>query len=188
MAWVDLATVKQHLQISHTAEDASLTLLIEGVQAWLGEFTGLHLSATEGVVGEEFTEDLPGGSLSLRPRKLPIRSVSKVLDRENDDDDLVESEDLVITSHRILREATEDGIGWDAGPSRYRVTYKGGLGKNDTDSRVAAIKLFLLDVCYHKYHARGGKTKEGPIDFAQLVEGQGLMPSLRKLCIKITIG
>ena len=152
MSWLRLNTVKQFLQISHTAEDDALRMLVEGVEAALSLATNIHLSTTAHTDGEEFTEDLDGGGLGLRPKYLPIRSVSAVLDRENDDEDITDSETIDHTPSRIVRE--DDESEWDDGVQRYRVTYRGGYGVSDTDREVASLKLVALQVCHQIYHGR----------------------------------
>jgi len=174
VSWISLATVKQYLQVSHSQEDDALQILVDGAQGYLAEASGIHMSNTATSGGESFVEDLHGGNLSLRPRHLPIRSVTRILDTEDDDAEV--TEDYKNTQMRIVREDEDEE--WETGSNRYQVSYLGGFGVSDTDPRVSALKMLLLELCHLKYHGRGE-------DFDALARSSGVQKSIGKLSMKL---
>ena len=77
---------------------------------------------------------------------------------------------------------------WVGGVGRWRVTYMGGYTASDTGLVVAALKGFLLDLCYQKYHARGGKSSEDGVSFDAICSSTGLKRQIKALSVKIPVG
>lgn len=185
MGWLTTDTVKQFLQIGHTREDDALALLVAGAQAFLGEQTGIHLSDSADVDGEVFVEDIDGGPFALRPRRLPIRSVTSITD--NDDSGADVTEDYRNNDVRIIRE--DSTTRWGDGALRWRVTYLGGYGKSGTDPKVSTLKMLILQLVYTAYHGRGDKARDGVVDFRSLAdENSALRQQIRSVTLKELVG
>jgi uncharacterized phiE125 gp8 family phage protein len=160
MSLTALATVKQFLRISHTAEDTALQVIIDAAEAWIADRAGIHLCADAATAYESKTEDLDGGGLYLWPTYLPVRAITSILDRM-DDDEAVDVTEYALAEYatRIERwgDTYEDGsiTTWDLGRKRYRVTYTAGyLASDIPDTFTRAVFHYV----YRDYHGRDAEN------------------------------
>ena len=149
MAILTKATVKLFLQVGHDTDDDLIDIAIDAWQEWLEQELGITFYSSSGAV----VEYCDGGLRSLRPDQLPINSVTKVEDHENDDSEY-SSDDYQYTKRRIELEASTTT--WGAGTKRWKVTYNGGYDEADVP---AGIQTILLDLIYGWYWGRGARTQ-----------------------------
>lgn len=158
MSLIALATVKEYLRISHTAEDTALQALLDAAEDFCAEMAGIHLCS--GASYETFTnEKHDGGGFYLFPRYLPIRTITQILDH-NDNDAVVVATEYFISEHLTHIERWADDSAdtetqeWEGGRQRYHVTYTAGyLSTNLPDSFTRAA----LHYVYRDYHGRMDK-------------------------------
>lgn len=162
---VTLAAVKQHLGISHSAQDTVLTIMIQGAEEYLARELGTPFAATA------YTEYLSGGGQLLTPSWRPITTLTKVEDTWDDDEDY----DAVLVGDAQIARADSDGdrtagLIWPAGERRWKVQYTAGYS-----TVPAGIKLLLLTLIYRAYHQRGGEAGGQAagvgVSWASLVDG-----------------
>lgn len=155
MSLITLATVKEFLRISHTAEDVALQILLDAAEAFCAEMAGIHLCA--GATYDTFTsEKLDGGGLYLFPQHLPIRTITSIVDH-NDDDAVVVATEYFISEflthiERWADDATDGATQeWEGGRQRYHVTYTAGYMSTDLP---ASFKRAVMHYVYRDYHGR----------------------------------
>ncbi len=138
-----LTTVKQMLEISHTAQDTILQIMMDRAESAVEDFIGYKLtSATH-------TEDVDGGDYGLYPTNRPVTSITSVTD--NQTGEVIAEGDRVLVDDGIFKDSD---LRWTEGPAgRWRVVYVGGW--STVPKRIAGV---LYDVVYRFYHNRGGKV------------------------------
>lgn len=137
--------VKSFLQIAHTNDDTLLTTAIADWEAWLADELSIYMYNTSGDV----VDYCDGGKRSLWPSYLPINSITKIEDHEEDDD---EYDDTAYQfSNRRIELEDEDSV-WESGVKRWKVTYNAGYAKS---SPPPGMKMILLDLIYRWYWGRG---------------------------------
>jgi len=179
MSLVTLALAKEFLQISHAQEDLTIQMLIDSSEEFAQLITGLYFYSDTG----EITELLDGGEVELWAKRLPIQSVTSVLDTDNDD---AETTDIKVTRSRIL-DGT-DGTKWGKGKQRWKVNYIAGYGLADIP---AGLKHAVLDLVYRAHANRGGKRHQSAAGYGydwESLAGSGLMKRLRRYSMKVSIG
>jgi len=79
-----VAAAKSHLQISHSAQDDVIGLLLDSIEDWVAQECGVRLVETD--AGLEVSENLDGGTELLYPKAKPILDVLSIHDRHSDED------------------------------------------------------------------------------------------------------
>jgi len=151
MSCIVLATLKQALGIQHTAQDAWLQVVIDGVEDEVEDFLGFKLTNTSR------SEGVDGGGYALLPTGRPITSVTSVTDAVSGS--LYSSGDYSLKDDGIWR---DDGMRWAEGPpGRWTVEYVGGW--TTVPSRVAAV---LYDLAYRSVNAPGGQLGQSAAGYS----------------------
>ncbi len=143
-----LATVKEAIEIAHSAQDTILQIWMDGVESQVEAYLGYKLaSATR-------TDHLDGGGYGLWPTSRPVTAVTSVTD--NISGTVISSGDYrVVDSVFYL----DSNARWDEGPvGRWTIVYTGGW---TAATRPKKIDVALYDLIYRKYHNRGGKLTQG---------------------------
>jgi hypothetical protein len=151
MSLLSLTTAKQWLQISHTAEDAALQIMLDAIEADVTIRTGAVFGSAT------YTEDLKHGNY-LWPSYHPITSITSI--KNNDTGE-------VLTGY----EWREGGAGSKATNRIWRTTgYKFYCGTNPLVWRLvytagytaqtvpAGLQGIIMDLLKRAYDNRGGKT------------------------------
>jgi len=142
-----LATVKEMLEISHTAQDTILQIMMDAAESEVEDFLGYDLTSAS------HTETIDGGGYTLYPTHRPVTAITSVTD--------VQTGEVIAAGDRVLVDdgiELDSGVRWAAGPSgRWQIIYTGGW----TDStRPKKIESVLYDIVYRFYHNRGAKLAQ----------------------------
>ena len=139
-----LVTVKEMIEISHTAQDTILQVFMDGLESEVETFLGYKFASAAR------TDHLDGGGYGLWPTSRLIVSVTSVTD--NISGTVIGSGDYRIVDDVLY---LDSGARWDEGPTgRWTVIYVGGW---TSVTRPKKIDVALYDLIYRKYHNRGGK-------------------------------
>jgi len=151
MSCVALTTLKQALSIHHTAQDAWLQVLIDGVESEVELYLGYTLTSAAR------TESVDGGDYALRPSFRPVTSVTSVTDSVSGD--VYSSGDYSLHDDAIWR---DDLVRWAVGPpGRWALAYVGGWAT--VPARVVAA---IYDLVYRSYHAPGGQLGQSAAGYS----------------------
>jgi len=138
MAAVTLTELKAELQLQGDAEDAYLTILLDGVENWLESEWGILLSA------QDVSEGLIGDGRNLWPTKVPVNSVSSVA---------LEGSTVSSGDYTLRGKAIVNDDAWEE--DFYDVTYNAGY--STVPDRVKSLILTLIR---RRYDSRGGAESE----------------------------
>jgi len=174
---VELETVKRFLQIVAPSEDSLVTIMINSMQNFIAQKTGIYFHDGDATI----IEDVDGGNKSLRPSSLPINSVTKI---EDNYDDTELTEDFIHTEMRIEFKCNSDYGSFGSGVKRWKVTYEGGYNADGSDCP-AGLKQILLDLVYESYWNRP-KGGEDNIDYEMFFTDK-IMKKLRPYSFDLRI-
>lgn len=146
MSQVTLSLAKEFLEITHSAQDNVVQLLIDSAEEFLAKRLGVSFTSIERV------EDLDGGEEYLFLTHRPATDVESVVDRWSDD---AEYGSQLIGDGRLLH---ADSVGkplgnWPKGVRRFRATYNSGFA-----AMPAPVKEVVIMLVRRAYEARGGES------------------------------
>jgi hypothetical protein len=146
MSIVTLALAKEFLEITHTAQDNVVQMLLNGAEDYLSKRLGVHFASSE------YIEEVDGGAEWLFLKHLPVSAVESVVDLWSDDAEL--SCKLINNSRLIYADAVGVPLGkWPKGERRYRVTYTAGHA-----AMPDIVKTVVCMLVRRAYEARGGEA------------------------------
>lgn len=161
MSVITLSEAKSFLQVSSTADDGLIALLVQGAEDWVAAQCGL-------VIGERTrVDDLDGGGRMLLLPARPALAVTSVVDRA--DGSAVDPDDYQLRRDALL---LAGGGRWPDGVARYRVTYLCGYatGSESTSTTAGvsydrqplpeALKAAVLHLTRRAYDNRGDARLE----------------------------
>ena len=140
MAYATVTNVKEHLNISGSAQDAFLSNLITEVESVIN----LYCVRGDGFASASHTEYYDGGGIAqLTLTHTPVTAIASVYDDLDGD---FGSDTLVgATEYRVARATGElvnkDSIAWQDGVGNIKITYTGGYSTIPADIRLATIRL-----------------------------------------------
>ena len=139
MAYASLAKIKEHLNVSGTADDAFLTSLQGETDAAIDAYCG----RADGFSSASHTEYIDGGGESVvMLSHAPVTAVASVYD--DLDGDWESGDLLVATDYRAVESTGElvhkTGTFLD-GTGNLKVTYTGGYSSIPSDIELASIRL-----------------------------------------------
>jgi uncharacterized phiE125 gp8 family phage protein len=149
MSAISLAVAKEFLQISHSAQNNVLQILIDTAEDFVAKHLGVEFSQTS------YSEILDGGVPYLRPSHQPLVSVTSVVDMFGELGDI----DVTPAGSGLIHYADADGkrIGpWPEGIARFNLTYTAGYS-----ALPAALKTAVLMLVSRAYNARSGEGSSG---------------------------
>lgn len=176
MSLISTAEVKEFLQITHSAQDAVIQILIDGFEEWLKENLGItvHDAATAPVT----TEDLQGGGAHLYPTVKPIVSVTSITD-------ITTGNTVDEYSHDQMTIWQNNNSNWvDTRVKSWRVVYRGGY---TTSTVPKGLKMLMLDAIFRAYRNRGGKATESAAGYLvnwTLFKNSDLLEKMAPFCLK----
>ncbi|RKZ99098.1 MAG: hypothetical protein DRQ46_00280 [Gammaproteobacteria bacterium] len=174
---VDLTTTKQFLQIIAPSEDTLVTIIIESMQNFIAQKTGIYFHDGD----DTAIANCDGGNKSLRPQLLPINSVTKI---EDNYDDTELTEDFIHTEMRIEFKCNSTYDSFGSGTKRWKVTYGAGYNTDGTDCP-AGLKQVLLDLVYEAYWNRPNGSSNN-LDYEQFFTAK-IMKKLRPYSFDLRI-
>ena len=92
---ITLSEAKEMLQISHSNQDAIVTAMIKSSQEFVSQYCRVYFNESDATL----TENLDGGNESLWATKLPIESVTSIVDTESDDEEVSDENYEVKSTH-----------------------------------------------------------------------------------------
>lgn len=126
MALAKLASIKQRLEISGTAQDAELAAALSAASAMVEQYCNRTIE----YVSAGFTEYYSGGLSTIHLRAFPVvtlTSVKVALDYDfSGADALVADEEFRLHAARGRLLRLPDGMAWECGSDAVQVIYKGG--------------------------------------------------------------
>ncbi|GMV82118.1 MAG: hypothetical protein AMXMBFR7_33020 [Planctomycetota bacterium] len=153
-----LADAKAWLEVSHSAQDSVIQLLIDGAEDWVSRECGIALASAAR------QEDLDGGQPWLYPTFLPITALATVTDLPA----ATTWPAAVVGENKIARtdeagRVLAPGPGdeafrpykegwWGEGAKRWRVNYTGGYA-----SIPPGLKIAIFQLVSRAYHQRSGE-------------------------------
>lgn len=148
MSLLTLSTAKQWLQISHTAEDTALQIMLDAIETDVQAYTGTVFGSAN------YTEDLEAGA-HLWPSFHPITAITSITNRDSEAayTDYAWKDGNIVTNH-IWR---TNGDVWFCGtnPKPWRVVYTAGYTSLTVPAGLQAI---VMDLLKRAYDNRGGKS------------------------------
>lgn len=163
MSVVTLALAKSALMVSHTAQDAYIQAMLNGVEDWVAKHLGVSL--TSGTC----QDDLDGGDIYLFPKTRPITAVASVTDLWGNETYPFTVESQTRIRWNLLPVYGVRETPWPHGVARFRVAYTAGY-----TAMPAGVQLAILQLCARAYEARAGQSGNGAagasISFARLLD------------------
>lgn len=146
MSVVTLALAKEFLEITHSAQDNVIQLLIDGAEEFLAKRCRVHFASAE------YVEDLDGGYEYLFLGHRPATEVESVVDLWTENE---EYSSLLVGDGRLMRaDSAGKPLGdWPKGIRRFRATYTAGFA-----TMPAPVKQAVVMLVRRAYEARGGES------------------------------
>ncbi len=171
MSLVELALIKEALEVDHTAQDNFIQKIIDGIEDWVGLYCGISLGL---VVAE--VETVNGGGKSLHITNRPISAITLVeIINDAEDVETVDSDEYQLANNEVIR---NDESRWLRGRFNYRVTYNGGYS---AATLPAGLEMLICDLVRRKYDNRGGKSNQAAAGFGtgwQALVGSDMLSQL----------
>ena len=149
MSLLELATVKEYLQISHSVEDAVIQIMTDSCEQWVSGVCSIRFAED---LDDEITEVVDGGGLMLSPTKRPILSVTSITERG------ASAEASSLYAYNRMGIWRTSGERWTEGRGEWTVVYTAGY---DELTLPATVKLVVLKMISRAYSNRQDKSNEG---------------------------
>ena len=186
MSLLSLADAKQWLQISHTAEDTVLQILLDATEQEIGRRTAIAFGSAS------YVEDFEGNTTALFPSWHPVTAVASVIETDSNTNytSYIEwrrggSSDTTDGGY-IYR--TDGDIFYLAdNPTPWRVTYTAGY---TALTLPAQVKMLVFDWMKRQFDNRGGKllhSGSGTMTNWRALEDSDLIQRLHAISFKTVI-